>query len=44
VVPAATAFWIRHDPLRVIDAWSSAVPIERISVITVPILRRSRIG
>jgi hypothetical protein len=36
VVPAATAFWIRHDPLRVIDAWSSAVPIERISVITVP--------
>ena len=36
VVPAATAFWIRHDPLRVIDAWSTAVPIERISVLTVP--------
>lgn len=35
-VPAATAFWIRHDPLRVIDAWSTAVPVERISVITVP--------
>jgi hypothetical protein len=35
-VPAATAFWIRHDPLRVIDAWSSAVPVERISVMTVP--------
>jgi hypothetical protein len=36
VVPAATAFWIRHDPLRVIDAWSTAVPVERISVMTVP--------
>ena len=36
VVPAATAFWIRHDPLRVIDAWSTAVPGERISVMTVP--------
>ena len=35
-VPAATAFWIRHDPLRVIDAWSTAVPVERISVMTVP--------
>jgi hypothetical protein len=36
VVPAATAFWIRHDPLRVIDAWSTSVPVERISVVTVP--------
>jgi hypothetical protein len=36
VVPTATAFWIRHDPLRVIDAWSTAVPVERISVMTVP--------
>ena len=36
VVPAATALWVRHDPLRVIDAWSSAVPVERISVVTVP--------
>jgi hypothetical protein len=36
VVPTATAFWIRHDPLRVIDAWSTAVPVERISVVTVP--------
>jgi len=35
-VPAATAFRIRHDPLRVIDAWSTAVPVERISVVTVP--------
>ena len=35
-VPAATAFWIRHDPLRVIDAWSTSVPVERISVMTVP--------
>jgi hypothetical protein len=36
VVPSATAFWIRHDPLRAIDAWSTAVPVERISVMTVP--------
>ncbi|MGZ5404225.1 MAG: hypothetical protein ACXWDL_06215 [Nocardioides sp.] len=35
-VPAATAFWIRHDPLRVIDAWSTEVPVGRISVMTVP--------
>ena len=35
-VPAATAFWIRHDPLRVIDSWTTAVPVERITVMTVP--------
>lgn len=35
-VPSATAFWIRHDPLRAIDAWSTAVPVERITVMTVP--------
>lgn len=35
-VPAATAFWIRQDPLRVIDAWATAVPVERITVMTVP--------
>ena len=35
-VPAATAFWIRQDPLRVIDAWTAAVPLERITVMTVP--------
>ena len=35
-VPAATAFWVRHDPLRVIDAWTAAVPVERITVLTVP--------
>jgi hypothetical protein len=35
-LPSATAFWLRHDPLRVIDAWSTAVPVERIGVMTVP--------
>lgn len=35
-VPAATAFWVRHDALRVIDAWSTAVPVDRIRVVTVP--------
>jgi hypothetical protein len=35
-VPAATAFWIRHDALRVIDAWNTAVPVDRIRLVTVP--------
>jgi hypothetical protein len=30
------AFWLRHDLLRVVDAWSSAVPVERIRLVTVP--------
>lgn len=34
--PDATAFWLRHDLLRVLDAWSTAVPPERIRVLTVP--------
>ena len=35
-VPDATAFWLRHDLLRVLDTWSSAVAPERIRVLTVP--------
>jgi hypothetical protein len=35
-VPDATAFWLRHDVLRVIDAWGSAVPRERIRLVTLP--------
>lgn len=30
------SFWLRHDLLRVVDAWSTAVPVERIRVVTVP--------
>ena len=30
------AFWLRHDLLRVVDAWSTAVPLERIRLVTVP--------
>ena len=35
-VPAALAFWMRHDVLRVIDTWSTAVPLDRIRLVTVP--------
>jgi len=35
-VPDATAFWLRHDVLRVLDAWGTGVPPERIVVVTVP--------
>ena len=35
-VPDATAFWIRHDLLRVLDAWGTVIPQERIRVVTVP--------
>jgi hypothetical protein len=35
-VPDATAFWLRHDLLRVLDSWGTAVPPERILVVTVP--------
>ena len=34
--PDATAFWLRHDLLRVLDTWSTAIPPERIRVVTVP--------
>lgn len=30
------AFWLRHDLLRVVDTWCSAVPREQIRIITVP--------
>lgn len=30
------SFWLRHDLLRVVDTWSTAVPVERIRVVTVP--------
>lgn len=30
------SFHWRHDPLRVVDSWASAVPVERITVVTVP--------
>ena len=35
-VPDATAFWIRHDLLRVLDAWGTVIPQARIRVLTVP--------
>jgi hypothetical protein len=35
-VATGTAFWIRHDLLRVLDAWGTQVPPERIRIITVP--------
>ena len=35
-VSEGTAFWLRHDPLRVIDTWATAVRPERIRVVTVP--------
>lgn len=31
-----TSFWLRHDLLRVVDTWSTAVPVERIRLVTVP--------
>ena len=34
--PDATAFWLRHDLLRVLDTWSTAIPPERIRVVTMP--------
>lgn len=30
------AFWLRHDILRVLDAWGCEVPPERIRLVTVP--------
>ena len=30
------AFWVRHDLLRVLDAWAHEVPRERIRIVTVP--------
>jgi hypothetical protein len=33
---AGVAFWLRHDLVRVLDAWEVAVPRERIHLVTVP--------
>ena len=35
-MPEATAFWVRHDVLRVLDALGHGRPPERIRVVTVP--------
>jgi hypothetical protein len=35
-VPDAAAFWLRHDLLRVLDSWGTAVPPERVRLVTVP--------
>jgi hypothetical protein len=36
VTSDGVSFWLRHDALRVIDTWRSAVPAERFRIITVP--------
>ena len=35
-VRAGVAFWIRHDLFRVLDAWESVVPRDRVRIVTVP--------
>lgn len=30
------AFWLRHDPVRVLDSWETVVPRERVHLVTVP--------
>lgn len=35
-VPEATAFWLRHDPVRVLESWGTEIPLERIRLVTVP--------
>jgi hypothetical protein len=35
-VRAGVAFWLRHDPLRVLDVWGTVVPRERVHLVTVP--------
>jgi hypothetical protein len=35
-VPDATAFWLRHDVLRVLDTWGTVIPPDRIRLVTVP--------
>jgi len=30
------AFWLRQDVLRVVDMWATAIPAERIRIVTVP--------
>lgn len=33
---AGLAFWVRHDPLRILDVWEQHVPRDRIRLLTVP--------
>jgi hypothetical protein len=33
---AGVAFWLRYDPVRVLDAWESVVPRDRVHVLTIP--------
>jgi hypothetical protein len=35
-VRAGTAFWLRHDVLRVLDVWGRKVPGDRLHLVTVP--------
>ncbi len=35
-VAAATSFRLRHDVLRVLDVWATAIPTERLHVVTLP--------
>ena len=35
-VSEGTRFWLRHDLLRVMDVWGTAVPADQIRVVTVP--------
>ena len=34
--PAGLSFWVRHDLLRVLDAWGSELPVEQVRLVTVP--------
>jgi hypothetical protein len=33
---AGVAFWLRQDPIKTLNAWESAVPRERIHIVTLP--------
>ena len=33
---AGVPFWLRHDPLRVLDAWEKHVPRSRVRLVTLP--------
>jgi hypothetical protein len=33
---AGVAFWLRQDPIKILDAWETAVPRERIHIVTLP--------
>ena len=34
--PSGLSFWVRHDLLRVLDAWGSELPVEQVRIVTVP--------